>query len=257
MGFVQVGTSLYAVSNVLQEKLVKQADREEYLGMLGAFGCVFAACQLLAMETDALHRTEWSSRTVGFVVGFVVCLNLMYTRASLFLKDCDAALLNLSLLTSDVYAVIFSFFCYGYLVSWLYFVAFGLTSLGLAVYSTAGSPTPPAFGDSNIIIDNNNPNGPHKEGGNITTGCGDINPVFLPYSDRHTPSVPSYASHESGGGNAMLFQASSPSPSCSPSAGRQRGGGYGLVYGGEEQAYHSLPPTSVPADDPILLPDYK
>ncbi|CAM9614326.1 unnamed protein product, partial [Ectocarpus fasciculatus] len=132
-----VGTSLYAISNVVQEKLVKHNDREEYLGMMGTFGTTFGVAQLLIMETHAFNGVTWSMEVVGFVVGFVLCLNLMYSRASLFLKHCDAALLNLSLLTSDVYAVIFSYFCYGYLVSWLYFLSFGLACLGLGIYSTA------------------------------------------------------------------------------------------------------------------------
>ena len=132
------------MSNVIQEKLVKHNDREEYLGMLGTFGSLLAAVQICIMETKALSHVEWTGQCVGFIIGFIVCLNLMYSRASLFLRDCDAALLNLSLLTSDVYAVVFSFLCYGYLVSWLYFVAFGLAFIGIWMYSTAGSPTPPA-----------------------------------------------------------------------------------------------------------------
>lgn len=138
---VQLGTSLYAISNVAQEKLVKHNDREEYLGMIGVFGVIFGVIQLLVMETRSVRNVVWSYEIIAFVIGFVLCLNIMYTRASLFLKDCDAALLNLSLLTSDVYAVIFSYLCYGYLVSWFYFLAFGLACTGLVIYSTAASPT--------------------------------------------------------------------------------------------------------------------
>ena len=36
----------------------------------------------------------------------------------------DSILFNLSLLTSDIYAVIFTYFNSGKLVHWLYFVAF-------------------------------------------------------------------------------------------------------------------------------------
>ena len=135
-----------------QEKLVKHNNREEYLGMLGSFGTLFGTIQLLIMETGPVSRVEWTYETVGFIVGFVVCLNVMYTRASQFLKDCDAALLNLSLLTSDVYAVVFAYLCYGYLVSWLYFLAFSLACTGLAIYSTATPPTgitaPNGYGDN-------------------------------------------------------------------------------------------------------------
>lgn len=109
--------------------------------MLGSFGVLLGTAQLLLMEIDTLRRVTWTVEIIGFIAGFIFCLNFMYTRASLFLKDCDAALLNLSLLTSDVYAVLFSYFYYGYLVSWLYFLAFGLACTGLAIYSAAPPPT--------------------------------------------------------------------------------------------------------------------
>lgn len=154
---------MYAISNVVQEKLVKHNDREEYLGMMGTFGATFGVAQLLIMETHAFNGVTWSMEVVGFVVGFVLCLNLMYSRASLFLKHCDAALLNLSLLTSDVYAVIFSYFCYGYLVSWLYFLSFGLACLGLGIYSTAQSPTSPSSSASAGALSKDGASTPDKE----------------------------------------------------------------------------------------------
>lgn len=126
---------------MIQETLVKHKDRNEYLGMLGFWGTVFAACQISFMETKVLWNLPWSGENIGFIIGFVVCINLMYTRASTYLRNNDAALLNLSLLTSDVYAVIFSLIAYGYLVPWLYFVAFSLAFIGLVIYSTSGPAT--------------------------------------------------------------------------------------------------------------------
>lgn len=134
-----IGTSLYALSNVLQEAMVKTKDRIEYLGMLGLFGTLISAVQTSIFERDKiLHDVEWSARTASFSAGFVLCLFLMYRNTSSFLKTSDAALFNLSLLTSDVYAVIFSFFVFGYTVSWLYFVALFLAVTGVLLYHTAG-----------------------------------------------------------------------------------------------------------------------
>jgi hypothetical protein len=73
-----------------------------------------------------------------YTTGFVLCLFLMYRNTSAFLTTSDAALFNLSLLTSDVYAVIFSYFVFGYTVSWLYFVALVLAVTGVLLYHTAG-----------------------------------------------------------------------------------------------------------------------
>jgi solute carrier family 35 protein F1/2 len=65
---------------------------------------------------------------------------LIYTNASLFLQDLDSTLFNLSLLTSDVYAVLFAFFVYHTIVHWLYFIAFPLVVLGLIIYHAEASP---------------------------------------------------------------------------------------------------------------------
>ena len=155
---------MYACSNVIQEKLVKRKDREEYLGMLGLIGSILATCQVLVMEREALRVISWTVSTIGFTIGFVVCLNLMYSRASSYLKQSDAAYLNLSLLTSDGYAVIFSFLVYGDLVPGLYFLAFSLAFLGLVLYSSVDSPTADlsAKGDSGdgVLVTTMNPQHP-------------------------------------------------------------------------------------------------
>lgn len=134
------GAVLYASSNVLQEHLVKFHDREEFLGYLGCFGFCIAVIQCLGMELNAMKKAHYSPKVIGAMSGFVVCLFLMYTNTTSFLQHGDAVLFNLSLLTSDVYAVIFTYFFDGYLVSWLYFVAFALVIIGLVIYHSQQAP---------------------------------------------------------------------------------------------------------------------
>ena len=131
---------LYASSNVLQEHLVKFHDREEFLGYLGCFGFSIAVVQCLATDLAPMRRAHYSPKVIGAMSGFVVCLFLMYTNTTSFLQHGDAVLFNLSLLTSDVYAVIFTYFFHGYLVGWLYFVAFALVMVGLFIYHSQEAP---------------------------------------------------------------------------------------------------------------------
>lgn len=65
----------------------------------------------------------------------------MYSWTSLFLLAGDAALFNLSLLTSDVYALIFAFFIEHVTPNWLYFLAFTVIFAGLICYHTQPVPT--------------------------------------------------------------------------------------------------------------------
>ena len=70
-------------------------------------------------------------------------LSLIIFLPGTFLQmEGDAILFNLSLLTSDIYAVIFTYFNTGILVHWLYFVAFGLVGAGVVVYHAEEPPSP-------------------------------------------------------------------------------------------------------------------
>jgi solute carrier family 35 protein F1/2 len=68
------------------------------------------------------------------MMGFVGCLFFMYTNTSLFLENSDAVVFNLSLLTSDIYAVAFSYMRTGTLAPWTYWMSFFLVCTGLTVY---------------------------------------------------------------------------------------------------------------------------
>ena len=68
-------------------------------------------------------------------------LSVMYSWTSLFLQAGDAAMFNLSLLTSDVYALIFSYLVEKVTPNGLYFVAFAIIFVGLVVYHLQPPPT--------------------------------------------------------------------------------------------------------------------
>ena len=87
-----------------------------------------------------MQAAQYSWKVVSSIFGFVGCLFLMYTNTSAFLQQSDAIVFNLSLLTSDIYAVVFTYFFKGYLVSWLYFLSFLLVMTGLTVYHFEKSP---------------------------------------------------------------------------------------------------------------------
>jgi solute carrier family 35 protein F1/2 len=128
------GSFLYATSNVLQEYLVKYHDRELFLGSLGLYGMFIASVQFFVLELKGIHQTNLNGKFWGFTAGFVVCLNLMYINTSSFLQEGDSTLFNLSLLTSDIYAVLASYFLFHTPVHWLYYIAFFFVVLGLIIY---------------------------------------------------------------------------------------------------------------------------
>ena len=96
------------MSNVVQELWVKNYGPQVFLTRLGLFGSAVSFTQAVIFERHALSNTHWTSAAIGAWVGYSASLTSLYYLTSWFLVNADAALFNLSLLTSDVYAVLFS-----------------------------------------------------------------------------------------------------------------------------------------------------
>ncbi|RDY01414.1 Solute carrier family 35 member F1, partial [Mucuna pruriens] len=132
---VIAGATLYAFSNVSEEFLVKNADRVELMAMLGLFGGIISAIQISILERNELKSIHWSAGAVFPFVGFAVAMFLFYSLVPVLLKINGSTMLNLSLLTSDMWAVLIRIFAYHEKVDWMYFVAFGAVVVGLIIYS--------------------------------------------------------------------------------------------------------------------------
>jgi solute carrier family 35 protein F1/2 len=157
-----VAAFLYGLNDVLAEYFVKaNNDRVEYLGMLGLFGSLFSFCvQAPLLERDAvldlLSRFGKGSITgadmsnisdtpfLFLLFGFVTMLSFFYVAVSLFLSKNDATILNLSLQSCPLWAVVLAtvaeIFTKGEM-SWfprpLYFVALILVVAGTFSYESA------------------------------------------------------------------------------------------------------------------------
>ncbi|KAK3122291.1 hypothetical protein QOZ80_8BG0667670 [Eleusine coracana subsp. coracana] len=136
---VILGSMLYACSNVTEEYVIKKSNRVELMAMLGLFGAVISGIQISILERNELHSIKWNAGAVLPFVGFAVAMFLFYSTVPTVLKICGATMLNLSLLTSDMWAVLIRIFAYHEKVDWMYFVAFACTASGLIIYSYKGS----------------------------------------------------------------------------------------------------------------------
>lgn len=163
-----VGALCYSCSNVFQEVMVKGRQRTEYLSLIGGFGACIGAAQTVLWERHDLAGLHWTPPIALCSAGFVGCLFLIYCNASEFLKVGDAPLFNLSLLTSDVYAVAFAYLAFGQQVHWLYYVAFVVTAAGICMYHCA-APLP----TSSLVTFHPNGSGSATGGGsNSGSGAG-------------------------------------------------------------------------------------
>ncbi|XP_024982486.1 solute carrier family 35 member F1-like [Cynara cardunculus var. scolymus] len=132
---VVAGATLYAVSNVSEEFFVTTADRIELMAMLGFFGAIVSGIQITILEREELKSIHWSSGALLPYTGFAAAMFLFYSGVPVLLKMSGSTMLNLSLLTSDMWSVLIRIFAYHEKVDWMYFVAFAAVAVGLVVYS--------------------------------------------------------------------------------------------------------------------------
>lgn len=132
---VVLGASLYGVSNCLQEALVRHHSVLDYLGFLGLFAAPLSGAQLLLMERGNVDRLAlFTPQVVLCLAGFTACLFVLYTSMPFVMKHSSAVLVNLNMLTADLYALFFGLFIFHYVFHWLYFVAYVGIMVGVVVY---------------------------------------------------------------------------------------------------------------------------
>jgi len=140
---VILGSAMYGMSNVLQERLYKRhgCSQHEALGMLGLFGGILSAAQAAILERHALASCRWSLASFAALAGYQLCLFAMYVLTSRFLQTADATVFNLSLLTADAYSAVFSWIVQGLRPTAVFAAAFTTTVSGLVLYHLQPAPT--------------------------------------------------------------------------------------------------------------------
>ncbi|KNA16917.1 hypothetical protein SOVF_084920 isoform B [Spinacia oleracea] len=141
---VTVATLFYALSNVGEEFCVKQKDLVEVISMLGVFGLLVSVCQITLMERRNLEAIEWSTDIILVFAAYTVGSCLFYSLVPLLFKLSGATLFNLSVLTSDMWAVVIRILFYHEEVDWLYYVSFAIVVVGLVIYCKNDTNTAPA-----------------------------------------------------------------------------------------------------------------
>ncbi|KAG4126012.1 hypothetical protein ERO13_D10G131600v2 [Gossypium hirsutum] len=99
---VIAGATLYAISNVSEEFLVKNANRVELMSFLGLFGAIISAIQISIIEHNELKSIHWTAGAAFPFFGFSLAMFLFYSFVPVLLKMSGSTMLNLSLLTSDM-----------------------------------------------------------------------------------------------------------------------------------------------------------
>lgn len=140
------GALLYGLTDTVAEYSIKHIDRVEYLGMLGLFGSLISVIQFPFVEWDELvnliTRTSPGTQLEALLVmvWYICSLWFYYVCASFFLTTADATLLNLSLQSSQLWAILFTVLAERVVPRPLFFAAVIMVVTGVFVYETGPFP---------------------------------------------------------------------------------------------------------------------
>jgi len=137
--------AMYATSNVLAESFLKDSDRIEVLAHLGVLGAGISGAQSAIIEgMNSKELAILGPAGVGLFAAYAAALFFMYTFSMDVLERCGASAFNVSMLASDVWAVIFRLIFFSGFASgahaMFFGISFALVAIGIAVFASAGDP---------------------------------------------------------------------------------------------------------------------
>ncbi|KAL1545721.1 solute carrier family 35 member F1-like isoform X2 [Salvia divinorum] len=134
---VILGSIFFTMSNVGEEFCVKRKDRVEVVTMIGVFGMLMSASEMSVLERNTLASMKWSAGLFSAYAVYAVSSFLFCMLTPFVLKRSGSAFFNLSMLTSDMWAVVIRIFIYKQKVDWLYYLAFLIVVDGIAIYANS------------------------------------------------------------------------------------------------------------------------
>nr|XP_014119471.2 solute carrier family 35 member F2 [Zonotrichia albicollis] len=144
---VLLAASLYAISNVGEEYIVKNLSRVEFLGMVGLFGTIISGLQLAIVEHKEIMKIQWNWKIALLFTAFALCMFGLYNFMPVVIKITSATSVNLAILTSDLYSLFIGLYLFYYKFSGLYIVSFLIIMVGFTLYCAA----PPATAEPTAV----------------------------------------------------------------------------------------------------------
>ena len=108
-----------------------------YLRAIGYFGSIICLIQGICLEYSKLiNENIFSIETSFYYFGYLFCLILYYILIPILLQYSTAVVMNLSLLTADIWSLLAGIILFKVKLNWLYFVAFCCIIWGVLWYNS-------------------------------------------------------------------------------------------------------------------------
>eukprot|EP00299_Pterocystis_sp_00344_P016794 c8423_g1_i3.p1 GENE.c8423_g1_i3~~c8423_g1_i3.p1 ORF type:complete len:340 (-),score=69.94 c8423_g1_i3:41-1060(-) len=133
------GSLCYAISNCVEQRIMTPKDGEtpitrvKFLAAIGSIGTILSSIVVFSM--GEMKTTGWTPTTAVCVAAFSICMLGVYSFVPIYLQLGSATSLNLSLLTSDVYAVVADTVLFHKQLDKRYFGGFVVIVLGILTFN--------------------------------------------------------------------------------------------------------------------------
>eukprot|EP01024_Parvocaulis_polyphysoides_P023774 TRINITY_DN21932_c0_g1_i2.p2 TRINITY_DN21932_c0_g1~~TRINITY_DN21932_c0_g1_i2.p2 ORF type:complete len:329 (-),score=12.35 TRINITY_DN21932_c0_g1_i2:150-1040(-) len=148
--FVLLASLLYAVSNVLQERLLQEICVLDSLMLVGSFGVFWAGIQVSVFERMQMYRVLSSLSNIMLTIVFSTALFLFYCLAPWVMIWGGSTLFNLSLLSCQIWVAFVQVIFFGGFNKWsgvMFGGSFVLVVSGIVIFSIYGSRELPDVSD--------------------------------------------------------------------------------------------------------------
>eukprot|EP01024_Parvocaulis_polyphysoides_P038094 TRINITY_DN340_c0_g2_i2.p1 TRINITY_DN340_c0_g2~~TRINITY_DN340_c0_g2_i2.p1 ORF type:complete len:346 (+),score=34.91 TRINITY_DN340_c0_g2_i2:2-1039(+) len=140
---VLIGALLYSVCNVTQERLLKDSTVQDFLLLMGVFGVAWSGVQVAIFERSGLVSAFTGKfEIIILLLGFSISLYLFYCLVPFVLKWSGSTVLNLSLLSSDLWGALARMLFFGGFSgasAGAFFGSLSLVTIGLVIYAKSGN----------------------------------------------------------------------------------------------------------------------
>ncbi|TNN11168.1 Solute carrier family 35 member F1 [Schistosoma japonicum] len=140
---VIIGAILYGLSNVLQQYLIVKYGIVEFLSCVGLVASIVTVIYTVLIERQSISMLMlWTDdafvnfdKITACFIGYALSMFALYSLMPLVLMRSSAVLVNLSLLTSDIYAVLMGVFIFYYKFHYLYILCFLVILFGVGLFN--------------------------------------------------------------------------------------------------------------------------
>ena len=121
---VLLASIFYGISNVSTEVLTRKYGLAEFLGMHQLFAVLISGTQVCILEREAILTVSWNINLVLFIFAYVIVSVLFVTLLATVIKYSSATAMNVSLITTNFYNLVFASIIFHFEFSWLYMIGF-------------------------------------------------------------------------------------------------------------------------------------